>query len=39
MVADLSSVPPNGTTDNFAFEGLNMHARPKWVRARGSPIV
>lgn len=32
-VTDLSSVPANRTTDNFAFEGLNMHER--WVRAGG----
>lgn len=38
-VTDLSSVPPNTTTDNFAFEGLNMHGRPKRLRARGSTIV
>lgn len=38
-VKALSSVHQKGTTDNFAFEGLNMHERPKWVRARGSTIV
>lgn len=32
---DLSGVPLKRTTDNFAFEGLNMHVRPKWVRVRG----
>ncbi len=34
-VTDLSSVPLKRTTDNFASEGLNMHERPKRVRAGG----
>lgn len=34
-VTDLSSVHQKGTTDNFAFEGLNMQERPNWVRAQG----
>lgn len=38
-VKALSSVHQKRTTDNFAFEGLNMHERPKRVRARGSTIV
>lgn len=37
-VTDLSSVHNKRTTGNFAFEGLNMHERPKWVRARGLPL-
>lgn len=38
-VTDLSSVPPKRTTDNFAFEGLNMQKRPKRVRAWGSTTI
>lgn len=38
-VKALSSVHQKRTTDNFAFEGLNMHERPKRVRARGRTIV
>lgn len=34
-VTDLSSVPPKRTTDNLAFEGLNMHERPERVRPGG----
>lgn len=34
-VTDLSSVPRNRTTGNFAFEGLNMHKRQQWVKAVG----
>lgn len=38
-VTDLSSVPLKRTTDNFAFEGLNMHKRPKRVRAGGGVTI
>lgn len=34
-VTDLSSMQNKRTTGNFAFEGLIMHERLKWVRARG----
>lgn len=37
-LTDLSSVHNKRTTGNFAFEGLNMHERPKWVRARGMSL-
>lgn len=37
-VTDLSIVHNKRTTGNFAFEGLNMHERPKWVRARGMSL-
>lgn len=35
---DRCSVHNKRTTGNFAFEGLNMHERPKWVRARGMSL-
>lgn len=37
-VTDLSSAHNKRTTGNFAFDGLNMHERPKCVRARGLPL-
>lgn len=38
-VTDLSSVRLKGTTDSFAYEGLNMHKRPKRVRAGESTTL
>lgn len=38
-VTDLSSVHNKRTTGNFAFEGLNMHERPKCVREGGCRYV
>lgn len=38
-VTDLSSVQNKRTTGNFAFEGLIMHERLKWVRAKGGAVM